>query len=64
MNNFRNKNYIINIVSNIEFRAYKPRKLHPCIGIVFKNWRYVQFEKINKEVLILRIKGLEIYKLD
>ena len=31
---------------------------HPCTNIVFKNWMYVQFEKIDKKAWILRIKGL------
>ena len=29
---------------------------HPCTNIGFKNWAYVQFEKVDKEILILRIK--------
>jgi len=39
---------------------------HPCTDIVFKNWAYVQFEKVDEKPWIFRIKSLydEVDKLD
>ena len=31
---------------------------HSCTDIIFKNWTYVQFEKVDEKAWILRIKYL------
>ena len=71
----------ITLVFDIKFPANQSRKCclnrfdpsditnliwHPCTDIVFKNWAYVQFEKVDEKPWIFRIKSLydEVDKLD
>ena len=72
---------LITLVLDIKFSAYQYRKCcldrfefsdisslicHSCTDIVFKNWTYVQFEKVDEKAWILKIKNLygKVDKLD